>query len=144
MTGNLGFNPDNPLFLLDESLAPSVARALALVGYRFVNIEKAFGVRGVKDPDIIQWCGENFAVWVHADDRARRQHGKQIHASRIRTLWIYRKGGQMTAREQLRILSSVLPRLIDNFNQRPSQRHYRATAANETSNPSLRPVSISS
>ena len=43
MTGNLASNPDNPLFLLDESLAPVVAQALELVKYRFCTTVDVFG-----------------------------------------------------------------------------------------------------
>ena len=70
MTGNLASNPLNPDFLLDESLTPPVSRALEGVGYRFTDVQRVFGHRGVKDPEIIKWCQEHDVVWVHADDRA--------------------------------------------------------------------------
>lgn len=74
MTGNLASGPDEPLFLLDESLTPAVAEALSRVGYRFVTLAAAFGRKGVEDPEIIEWCREQDAAWVHADDRARKEH----------------------------------------------------------------------
>ena len=138
MTGNLGYDPDNPLFLLDESLAPAVARALRLVGYNIVDVETAFGHKGVKDPEIIEWCRENQAVWIHADDRARRQHRAQLQTSGIRTIWVYRPQGRMTGREQLRILAFVLPKMIETLEQGLRRRHYRASATNPTSTPSFR------
>ena len=142
MTGNFGSDPTNPLFVLDESLAPVVAQALTLVGYNFVPLETAIGRQGAKDPQVIAWCKENNAVWVHADDRARKQHKAQLQTSGIRTLWVYRTKGQMTGKEQLRILASVLPQLIQNLANNPGIRHHKATVANENSKPSLTILTI--
>ncbi len=142
MTGNLVLDPTDPVFLLDESLVPAVARSLQLVGYNFVTIEAAFGAKGPGDPEIIEWCGRNQAVWVHADDRARRQHRALLQTSGIRTLWIYRRRGRMTGKEQLRILAFVLPDLTQRLVEHPSIRHYRASAANPLAKPSLRSISI--
>ena len=140
MTGNLVSDPTDPGFLLDESLVPIVARSLQLVGYNFVDVETAFGTKGPQDPEIIEWCRERGAVWVHADDRAKRQHRVLLQTSGIRTLWIYRRKGSMTGKEQLRILAFVLPDLIQRLAQQPSIRHYRASAANPLAKPSLRQV----
>lgn len=63
MTGNLGYDPDNPLVLLDESLPPATARALRIVGYNIFDVETALGRKGVKDPEIIEWCWANQAIW---------------------------------------------------------------------------------
>ena len=130
------------MFLLDESLTANVARALALVEYEIRATIDVFG-KGIKDPEIIEWCSRNDAVWIHADDRAIIiEHRELILRSGIRTVWIRRKGGAMVAREQLRILSSVLPRLIRRYGEQPRTRHYRASADSEISHPSLRPQRI--
>ena len=142
MTGNLALDPTDPVFLLDESLVPAVARSLQLDGYNFVDVAATFGTKGPQDPEIIEWCGRNQAVWVHADDRARRQHRALLQTSGIRTLWIYRQRGRMTGKEQLRILAFVLPDLIQRLAEHPSVRHYRASATNPLAKPSLRPVRI--
>ena len=142
MTGNIISSPHEPLFLLDESLTPAVADALNLVGYKFATVYDTFTDRGVLDPDIIAWCQDNGAAWVHADDRARRAHRALLQTSGIRTLWVYRQSGRMSAKEQLRILSVVLPKLLDNWQRSPNTRHYRATATDPVSTPALRPVSI--
>lgn len=142
MIGKRSFSADNPRFLLDESLAPVVAQALALVGYEIADIETVFGQKGVKDPEIIEWCQENEAVWIHADDRARKQHGALLQTSGIRTVWVYRRRGAMTGKEQLRILSSALPRLIDSWQNSPSDRHHQVSAANELSRPSVRAITV--
>ena len=63
MTGNLGYDPDNPLVLLDESLPPATARALRIVAYNIFDVETALGRKGVKDPEIIEWCWANQAIW---------------------------------------------------------------------------------
>ncbi len=142
MIGKREFSADNPRLLLDESLAPVVAQALALVGYEIADIETVFGKKGVKDPEIIEWCQENEAVWIHADDRARKQHGALLQTSGIRTVWVYRRRGAMTGKEQLRVLSSALPRLIDNWKNSPSDRHYRVSVTDELSRPSVRAITV--
>ena len=142
MTGNVASNPGDLLFLLDESLTPAVADALNLVGYNFTTAEAEFGHQGALDPEIIAWCQERRAVWVHADDRARRQHRALLQTSNIRTILIHRPRGRMTGREQLRILSFVLPKFLEDMGGRMGYRHFRATAANPISTPTLRPVSI--
>jgi len=64
--------------LIDDSLDWNVAEALRLVGYNVTSVHKAFnGQSGVKDPVIIEWCKVNNATWVHADDKARKEHKKE-------------------------------------------------------------------
>lgn len=142
MTGNAASTPAEPLFLLDESLSPAVAKALILVDYNFADVRLAIRPQEVKDPEIIQWCRENDAIWVHADDQANRKHKKLLETSGIRTLWILRPGGAMSRKEQLRILSSALPKLFENWEQSPGVRHYQATADKPTAAPSVVPITI--
>ena len=148
MTGNSASEPPEPRFLLDESLAPRVADALGFVGYDIQGVATAFDpdgtgrAEGIKDPEIIEWRRTNGRVWIHADDRARKEHAALLLRSGTRTLWIQRPGGRMTAREQLRILSFVLPKLLDNFAESPSVRHYKATAANPLTTPRLSRVRV--
>ena len=131
-----------PKFLLDESLAPAVAQALRLVGYDVVYVPSALSKEGAKDPEIIEWCEKQSAIWIHADDRARKHHKTLLQTSGIRTVWVYRRRGIMSGKEQLRIVSFILPRLIQNFELSPKIRHYRASATNPLSKPGLRRVEI--
>ena len=131
-----------PLLLLDESLSPAVAQALRLVDYNITTAGAVFSREGVLDPDIIAWCRDHRAVWVHADDRARNEHRALLQTSGIRTLWVRRQRGGMGRSEQLRILSFVLPKLFENWRRSPRVRHYSAAAASPTSTPSLRPVTV--
>ena len=142
MTGNPASNPSETRFLLDESLAPAVAQALRLVGHDFVDVVSAFGRKGAKDPEIVKWCQQNGAIWVHADDAAKTEHKALLQTSGIRTLRIKRPRGGMSAKEQLRIMSFVLPRLLNELESRRASRHYCAKAANPMSAPSLRPERI--
>lgn len=135
--------PPNALqFLLDESLGAPVAQALALVQYRFVTVEAVMGQQGIPDPDIISRCATNNVTWVHADHQARKQHKVSLRDSGISTLLLHRKKGGMTGKEQLRIPSFVLPHLIQARQQKPSARHYRASAPTEWAKPALRPITI--
>ena len=142
MTGNTDSTRREPLFLIDESLVSAVARALELVDYEIRVTTEVFGKQGTEDPEIIEWCSRNGAVWIHADNRAKRQHRNLIRTSGIRTVLIRRRGGAMAPREQLRILSYVLPRLIHEYVAHPRTRHYSASAVNEISKISLRPERI--
>ena len=121
-----------PLFLIDDSLDWNVAEALQLVSYNVTSVYRAFdGQSGVKDPVLIEWCTVNNATWVHADDKARKEHKKDILTAKIGFLWVYRPGGKMSSKEQLRILSYVLPDLIDKFMTDPKKLHYKASAHGE-------------
>ena len=139
MTGKPAYTPHSILFLLDESLVPAVSEALKLVGYRTESVQSVFGLKGVADPDVIEWCRRNQAVWIHSDDRARKEHRVQLQTSGIRTIWLYRERGRMAGREQLRILAFVLPQFLHKLSESPAIRHYRASARNDLSRPSLRP-----
>lgn len=142
VNGNLDSDPNNPVFLLDESLVPVVAKALALVGYRIFDVATALGREGTLDPEIITWCREHQAVWIHADDRAKRKHKVLLETNAIRTLWVYRIGGKMSGKEQLRILSFVLPKYIENMRVNPKVRHYKANTTNELAKITLRPYQL--
>ena len=142
MTGNAVSNPPELRFILDESLSPAVAKALSLVEYDFVDVRLAIRPQGVKDPEIIQWCQENEAIWVHADVAAGKKHGTLLQNSGIRTLLVERPRSGMSPKEQLRVLSFVLPRLLNELERRRAPRHYVAKATNPTSAPTLRPMSI--
>ena len=137
MTGNPSLVVDNIRFLLDESLVPTVGDALSLVGYEFVHCDS-----GTKDPDIIKFCEEHDVIWIHFDDSSRKEHRKLLQTSGIRTLWVYRPGGKMSARQQLRILSYVLPILAQNLVRNPRIRHYKANSADEISKITLRPYDV--
>jgi hypothetical protein len=100
-----------------------------------VELEKRKGK--VEDQDIIPWLADHDAVWIHADDNAKTEHRKLIITKKIRTLWVYRRGGMMSNREQLRVLSYVLPMVLDDFEKRPRHKHYRAFVLGEP--PSTRP-----
>ena len=146
MSGNDSSELHSPQFLLDESLDPNVARALAIVDYDITDVRTALDPertrRRILDPEIINWCRERGSIWIHADDRARRDHKKQLQTSGIKTLLIRRPGGRMTGREQLRILAFVIPQLLDRYSKAPEVRHYRTGAVNPISKPSLRSVEI--
>jgi len=113
--------------LLDGSLVPNVAQALQLVGYSFLDVRTVFQSReSVPDSEIIQWCGFNEAVWVYADDRRKRQHGKLIAAEAIRTTWVYRPRGEMSAKEQFTIMAYFLPDILERFAR--GQLHVKLTS----------------
>lgn len=142
MIGKLVSEQNEPRFLLDESLAPVVAQALKLVGYDGLDVPTAVGQKGAKDPEIIDWCRQNEAVWVHADDRAKKQHKALLQTSGIRTVWIYRKRGAMSGKEQLRILTFILPLLIQRLRQSPGVRHYRVSASTPLAKPTLKAITL--
>lgn len=141
MTGNAESTPAEPLFLLDESLTPAVAEALRLVGYDFRTIADELG-KGTLDPDVIAWCRGNGAIWVHADKAARRKHRAILETSGIRTLWVRQPRGGISIKEQLRILTFVLPKLLEYLEMRRPPRHYRASADSPISAPSFRKDTI--
>lgn len=96
------------------------------MGYNFTSVYNQWnGAAGIKDPEIINWVGDEEVVWVNADDSAKKDHAKLIIGNQIRTLWVYRKKGAMTGADQLRTLSYALPGVIENFNHWPNRKHYK-------------------
>lgn len=118
---------NDPLFILDDSLNRKVAKALLCVDYNITSVQDAFDGRArVLDPEIIHWCKTTDAVWITGDIAARKQHKRELQTSSIRALWVYRRKGGMSTKEQLRVLSFVLPDLINRFCLNSNQLHYRA------------------
>ena len=125
-------------FLLDESMDRYVADALKLVGYDFTSVALVWpGQSKVEDSEIIEWCKNNNAVWVHADDRARRKHATLILTSQIRTVWVYRRDGKMSGADQLRILSYFLQEILNRFRTTPNKRHWKIKSLGNPPHPGL-------
>lgn len=105
-----------PLYLIDENLSPSLAPVFAAVGYKVTSVKQAFSGRsGVSDEEIIRWLserGRQNAVWVTADEDARRVHEKLIHAANISVLWILRPRRRgLTGLQELQLLSLVIEKV---------------------------------
>lgn len=131
---------EQPLFLLDESLDRNVADALALVDYNIVSVFNAFGGRPrVLDEEIIEWCADHNAVWVHADDSAYGVHKTKILAAGIDTLWVKRpKKHGLSSAAQLRMLAMILPRLSEQFGGSRGPSHYSVWGHGQPLTPAFR------
>jgi len=107
---------------------------LRLVDYNIVtknDIPEFIGLSKVKDDEhIIPWLADHDAIWIHADDNAKVEHAKMIVARQVRTVWVWRKGGRMSQRDQLRILAYILPDILDRF-RRARHRHYEVRVHGE-------------
>ena len=104
-----------------------MGRALRQVGYRVAlvgEIDEFQGIARVTDEQLIPWMGDRSAIWIHADDNAKREHKKLLLAHAVRTLWVYRPTGTMSSREQLRALSYVLNDFLERLRDQPRKRHY--------------------
>lgn len=104
-----------------------MGRALGTVGYPVIlvsEIDEFQGIPRVTDDTLIPWMGDRHAVWIHADDNAKREHKKLLLAHAVRTLWVYRPTGTMSSREQLRALSYVLNDFLERLWTQPRKRHY--------------------
>ena len=66
----------------------------------------------MQDGEIIAWLGQYQGVWVHADDKARVQHRKQILTSGISTLWVHRPRRGMSGVSQLRAVAYVIEEFL--------------------------------
>ncbi len=88
------------------------------------EIDEFQGVPRVTDDKLIPWMGDRSAIWINADDNAKREHKKLLLAHAVRTLWVYRPKGTMSSREQLRALSYVLEDFLERLRALPRKRHY--------------------
>ncbi len=66
------FDPDGVRFLIDENLAPGVARAFAHVAFNARSNDEV-GLGSSDDPDVIKFCGHWGAVWITQDIDARKR-----------------------------------------------------------------------
>ena len=127
-TNSGDLNNPSPLVLIDHSMVNAVADALTLVGLPAKSAYEVFERRdNVKDEEIIAWLGQlgPAGIWVHVDDRARKQHRTHILSNRISTIWVKRKKGSMSARNQLRLLSYVVPYVLVKYD--PFDRPFHLT-----------------
>jgi len=104
-----------------------------------------FEREGVQDSEIIAWVGQRDGVWIHADDRARMQHGKQMLTSGISTLWVHRPRGGMSSADQLRAIIYVLEEylIIKNESRRPVHYQVAVHGAARRQRVSLTPYTVS-
>jgi predicted nuclease of predicted toxin-antitoxin system len=129
LPGRIVSRPEDTLILLDDSLSPFIADALSLVGYNATSTRNVFDNRqGVTDREIIEWAGASNAVWVYFDDKPKRESAKTVLSEGVRTLWVHRPRGSISAREQLAIVSYLLPDLLNRLSKPFSDTHYRMDA----------------
>ena len=106
--------PDQPLFLLDNSLNPAIAEALRLVGYNIRSVKEVFGEPpgGVKDPTIIEWLATSQAVWLTTDVAAKKRYAQTTMLNRVSVVW-YRQPPQrgLSAKDQHWIVTKFLKRI---------------------------------
>lgn len=142
MTGNPASATPRPRYVLDESISRRVARALEAVDVPIVTARDQLDRFGVDDDDILDWCGANDAVWIHADRAAYTKHRQRMQSSGARTLWIQRPGGQMSRTELLRVISFALPLMEERIQREPGNLHYRVTAASPLDIPRIERVNV--
>ena len=94
-------------------LNPRIAEALRLVGYNIRSVEQVFGNRpgGVKDPEIIEWCAENSAVWLTADIAAKRRQEQQTKLRSISVVWYHSPKQGWSTMQQHWIITKFLQRI---------------------------------
>lgn len=85
----------------------------------------------MQDEEIIEWLAQRDGVWVHADDKAKIQHGRQVLTSRISTLWVRRPKTGMSGVSQLRAIIHVLEDYLARRSQSRSPVHYRVVIHGE-------------
>ena len=126
------------MILIDDTLDRFVADALRLVEFNVSSVYEVFDRRDrVLDPEIIAWLSNLKVpgVWVHADNRAKKQHRALIISSQISTIWVIRPKGAMSGKHQLRLLSWVIPNVLDD--QAPFARpfHFRVDEHGDQARP---------
>ncbi len=67
-------------------------------------------------------------MWVHADDKAKKQHRELMISSRISTLWVQRPKNGMSGASQLRAISYVIQDYLDLLDAAKGPAHYRVGA----------------
>lgn len=108
----------DPVILIDASLADCpMAKALTLVDYNAIACTEQFP-GGTPDQTIIQWLGLQNGIWVTADEKAKREHSKEIHKAGINIIWVRRhKKEGMSKKAQLLLLLWVIDPVLDEINK---------------------------
>lgn len=106
-------SPDEPLFVLDNSLNPAIAEALAKVGFNIRSVKEVFGdpTGGVKDPTIIDWCAENTAVWLTTDVAVKRQQAQRAKLRRVSAVWYHQPKQGWSTKQQHWTITKFLERI---------------------------------
>ena len=124
MSGKNDSVNNKPLFVLDENLSPKAADEMNCKGYNFRSlVEKNVLGPGKSDDEVIDWCWDNDATFVHRDKRLYTEHKKKLEEKPIKTLLLDTQGKRP---RQLQILCDVIPRLISEWEENPSELHYKA------------------
>ena len=102
----------DPFYLIDHNLSPSYAPVFTALGYKVTSVRESFPRRiRVPDEEIIDWLaarGRQNAVWVTADEDAKKTHAKLILARNISVMWIFRPKKGLSGLQELQLLSLVI------------------------------------
>jgi hypothetical protein len=119
-------NAINPILLFDASLADGpLAEALNLVDYNAVACSKQFAGK-TPDPTIIQWIGLQNGIWITADERARREHAKEIKKAGIKIIWVHRSKEGMSKKAQLLLILWVIDPILEEINKSKGASYFLA------------------
>ena len=110
---------------MDENLSPYVTQALRLVNYNTKHGTELFP-QGTIDPQVLQWLGLQQAVWVTADEKARRKHIREIQDAGIHIIWVRRPKEGMSAKAQLLLILWVLDPILGEINEARQPSQFRA------------------
>ena len=107
----------DPFYLIDHNLSPSFAPVFTALGYKVTSVKESFPnhVR-VPDEEIIDWLaarGRQNAVWVTADEDAKKTHAKLILARGISVMWVFRPKKGLSGLQELQLLSLVIEHVTD-------------------------------
>ncbi|MBI2918678.1 MAG: hypothetical protein HYY01_11915 [Chloroflexi bacterium] len=114
------------LILLGENLSPNVSQALRLVDYNARHGTEVFPQR-MPDPTVVPWLALQQAVWVTADERARRQWAEEIRRAGIPVIWVHRPKEGLSRKALLLLLLWVLDPILTEVAKARGPRHFRAS-----------------
>ena len=123
--------PKAILCLLDEGLSPRISKALRLVDYDFVSIGNPPQTpsRGAEDPEVIQWCHDNKAVWFTPDWGAKDEHDALLQKTGISVVWIRQAGKSLRTRGQFSQIAQHLEQILAKL-EGESNLHFEITTSN--------------
>lgn len=108
------------------------------MGFNAVSVRDGWPREGVSDTEIIPWVAHQGGVWVHADDKAKKQHRRQMLSSGISTLWVKRPKHGMSGADQLRAIAYVIQNYLNRFDAAKGPVHYRVSAHGERTRERIR------
>jgi hypothetical protein len=117
-----------PRYVLDNDLAPSIAKALRLFDFDIKHISEIPELStSSSDPDIFKWCKSNGRTWITHDIQAKTKHAASLKENNVSVLWVRGSPTKSASWFYFKLIVRVIDNFHDKLNKAHGAIHYRVT-----------------